>query len=244
LKLRWRLVLISDKQTFAAMPIVILTEGEADDAFIKKLIEDNGLGVENFIIRKVNQDGGCTNFWKRIRSIRTTTEPMILRNCEAVVIIADNDGSPAEQFAAIRNQIEMANQGVVADDLFGIPLTPLVAARQSLSLPPVIVLMLPWGNEPGCLETVCLSSMNPDYAPQLACVDEIFQCVGAGAWSATMQAKFRVQCLLSSICTGDPYTHLKYAWKVDADKGRPGNIFLTNNSACQKIVDFLRSFIA
>ena len=222
------------------MPIVILTEGEADDAFIKKLIEDNGLGIENFIIR----NGGCTKFWSRIRSIRTASEPMVLRNCQAMVIIADNDNSPGDQFDIIRNQIVIANQGVSADDLFGIPQNPLVSARQSLSLPPIYILMLPWGNEAGCLETLCLSSINPDYSPQVACVDDIFQCVGAGAWSTTMQAKFRVQCLLSSICDGDPYTHLKFAWKVDADKGRPGNIFLTNNPACQRIADFLHSLIA
>lgn len=225
------------------MPIVILTEGEADDAFIKKLIENNGLDIGNFIIREVHGDGGCTKFWNRIRSIRTASEPTVLRNCDAIVIIADNDDSPAEQFAIIRNQIEISNQGAVADDLFGIPQNPLVAARQSLSLPPVYILMLPWGNEAGCLETICLSAINPDYAHHVTCVDDIFRCVGAGAWSATMQAKFRVQCLLSSICTGDPYTHLKFAWKVDADKGRPGNIFLTNNLACQRIADFLRALI-
>ena len=225
------------------MPIVILTEGEADDAFIKKLIEENNLGLENFILREVRNDGGCTNFGKRIRSIRTVSEPMVLRDCGAIVIIADNDDDPAEQFLVIRNQIEIANEGAVADDLFGVPINPLVAARQSLSLPPLYILMLPWSNEAGCLETLCLAAMNPDYAPQLACVDEIFQCVGASAWSTTMQSKFRVQCLLSSICNGDPYTHLKYAWKVDHDKGRPGNIFLTNNAACQRITDFLRSLI-
>lgn len=223
------------------MPVVILTEGEADDAFVKKLIEDNGLGIGNFIIREVHGDGGNTNFWKRIKTIRTASQPMVLRNCEAMVIIADNDDSPADQFELIRNQIEIANEGAVADDLFGVPQNPLIPARQSLSLPPVYILMLPWGNEAGCLETLCLSAINPAYAHHITCVDDIFKCVGAGAWSTTMQAKFRVQCLLSSICTGDPYTHLKFAWKVDVDKGRPGNICLTNNAACQRISDFLRS---
>jgi hypothetical protein len=227
---------------------VIFTEGHADDAFIEKLIEVNGFRVENFIIKKYNQKQGeapgCGGFEKRISNIRTATQPP-LRQSRAIIIIADNDDSPAERFAEIKVQIEKANANRDASDLFGVPDEPLKAARQSLSLPPVHILMIPWNNQPGCLETLCLSSLDPRYASNLKCVEDIVKCVGADKWKPSMLAKFRVQCLLSSIFDQSPATHLRYAWDVDVDKGRPADkfpIFPLNGEAFKPIVDFLQGF--
>jgi hypothetical protein len=68
-------------------------------------------------------------------------------------------------------------------------------------------------------------------------------CVGATEqdWGKVKLAKLKVQCLLSTICKGDPYTPLKCAWTVEPAKGRHGDIFPLTNPAFDSFADFLRS---
>jgi hypothetical protein len=229
-------------------PAVIFTEGDADNAFFKELIKVHALGVENFIIRKADpklgESPGIGSFTKRLRNIRTDSTNPVIRNSRAIIIIADNDAAPDAQFDRIVNQINEANRD--ADDLFGIPIERLKPYQGSQSLPPIHILMLPWDKDAGCLETLCLAALNPKYADiPLKCVEEIVKCVGANKWSVSMLAKFKVQCLLTSIFDESPYTHLLYAWDVNADKGRPADkfpVFQLNHPVFTPIAEFLKSF--
>jgi hypothetical protein len=234
-----------------AYPTVILTEGGADDKFVGQLIEQNKLGGENFHIHKPNNKnefGGVTNFWRQIQSIRIESAPFTLRNAKALVIIADNDNSPQGRFNEVRKQIEKANEGASQNDLFGVPVKHREPTQQSSTLPPVHILMIPWENEPGCLESLCIQSANSKtYSSQISCVEAFAKCVGADEWmdadgknqNVARTAKFRVQSLLTSICA-DPYAPLKCAWNTDKS---PGDIFLMDSPTHLKIVDFLRTFI-
>ena len=230
-------------------PTVILTEGLADDIFIENLIGCSGLDKNKFFVPHFDQSkfGGISNFWKKIRSIRSTTEPYFLKTSKAIIIIADNDHNPEGQFKEIQNQIVEANKDEKPDELFGIPQRPRESAQQSTSIPPIFVLMLPWDNENGCLETICIQSANkPKYKHELECVEQFAGSIGTEKWvepskglhDIARSSKFRVKSLLTCICT-DPYTPFHSAWNP---KKSPMDIFDLKDTAWTKIVEFLKTF--
>jgi hypothetical protein len=229
-----------------AFPVAILTEGSADDIFIGKLIEENGLEQGKFYIPPFpqNEIGGLFNFWRKIQSIRSTSAPYILRKSKAMVIIADNDNNPKDRFDEVKNQIQIANQKAKPEDLFGIPKEPREAAQKSITLPPVYILMLPWDNVNGCLETLCIQSANKaKYKTQLDCAEQFAGCVGAEKWvepsnglpDIARESKFRVKSILASICN-DPYTPFNSAWNP---KKSPMDIFLLKDAVFSQIINFL-----
>lgn len=230
-------------------PTVILTEGLADDILISNLIEASGLDKNKFSIPTFDQSkiGGTSNFWRKIRSIRSRVDPYILRESKAIILIADNDHNPEGQFKEIQAQITEANKGEKPDDLFGIPKKPREGAQQSISLPPLFILMLPWDGETGCLETICIQSANkPKYKHELDCVEQFAGSIGTEKWvepskglhDIARSSKFRVKSLLNCICT-DPYTPFHSAWNP---KKSPMDIFVLKDNAWTRIVEFFKTF--
>jgi hypothetical protein len=231
-------------------PVVILTEGTADDICINKIIEENGLGKDKFHIPKFDQGkfGGITNFHLKISSIRSTIEPYTLSESRAMVIVADNDNNPKAQFEKVCGQIMLANKNRSPAESFGVPQKPREAARQSLTLPPLYVLMLPWDGEEGCLETLCLYSANKTrYKTELDCVERFSDCVGSKNWidakklpDVSRKAKFHVKSILTSICE-DPYTPFHCSWNPEKS---PMDIFQLKNAAFSNVIGFLAQFTA
>jgi hypothetical protein len=153
---------------------------------------------------------------------------------KAIIIVADNDDDPLSAFENIQNQIRHAGG-------YDVPEGPYQISGRG-ECPPVAVVMLPAGGKPGSLDTLCWSAANEKYARHLKCVDAIADCIGADeqTWGKVKLAKLKVQCLLSSICKGDPYTPLKCAWWVEPAKGREGDIFPLDNPVFTPIAEFLR----
>jgi hypothetical protein len=97
--------------------------------------------------------------------------------------------------------------------------------------------MLPWDNELGCLETLCLQAVNKKYEKEMQCVIKQSECVGINDWPPQKQSKMILRCLLSSVCKSEPNTPLTRAWSTDS--GRPGDIFPLDHPAFNPIAEFL-----
>jgi hypothetical protein len=200
---------------------IILFEGEEDRSFLAELLKVLGLH-EKLEFHK--QCGGKDKFKKIL-------EGLVISNRKAIIIVADNDGDPAGAFKNIQRQIGEAG--------FTIPPKQRETV-ETPNLPPLSVLMIPWDNDSGCLETLCLSAANPDYKNQLDCADNLVKCAGAEKWPIAKRAKLRMRGFLSAVCKSDPNTGLRYAWSTDE---RPGDIFpLKGVVAYNQIAEYLKGF--
>jgi Protein of unknown function (DUF3226) len=210
---------------------IIISEGPADDVFLKKLIEARAIPNWDVVPPRNNEAYGQGGFQHRLEGLKFKAG---IEQNKAIVILADNDEDPTAAFKYIQGQIRDAGD-------YNVPQNPYQLSERG-PFPPVAVIMLPAKDEQGSLDTLCLSATNPKYTDQLRCVNEIVNCVGATEHNCgkIQLAKLKVQCLLSTICRGDPYTPLKFAWAIEAAKGRPGDIFPLTNPAFDSLADFLQ----
>lgn len=210
---------------------IILYEGAEDHAFLSELLAVLGLS-KNFVFH-LNKKGepdcaGKDGFGKILVGIVSGS----VRH-KQIIIVADNDGNPAEAFKNVQNQIGRAG--------FVIPQKPREIV-ETPNLPPLTMLMIPWDNETGCLETLCLSAANTKYSKQLACADALVKCAGE-AWDVAHKSKLRMRGFLSAICKTNPNTGLRFAWKND--NGRPGDIFpIKGVAAYNQIAQYFKNLAA
>lgn len=207
-----------------ALPI-ILFEGVEDKSFLNELLVVIGVR-EKFDFQK-GDGGGKDGFEQLLKGLVTV-------NHKAIIIVADNDGDPDVAFKNIQKQIAAAG--------FTVPNKPReTAVTEGLS--PASVLMIPWDNDPGCLETLCLSAANQKYKTQLDCADGLVHCAGADEWDIAKKSKLRMRGFLSAVCKSDPNTGLRYAWGTE--NSRPGDIFpLKDVAAYNLIADYFRNHAA
>ena len=207
-----------------ALPI-ILFEGVEDKSFLQELLKVSGVS-DKFVFH--NGSGGGKNGFELVLKGLVTVDH------KAIIIVADNDGFPAEAFKNIQKQINAAG--------FTVPRKPReMVATADLS--PLSVLMIPWDKDAGCLETLCLGAVNPDYNTQLACADGLVRCAGADKWDIAKQSKLKMRAFLSAVCKSDPNTGLRYAWSKEG--GRPGDIFpLKGVAVCDQIAEYFRALAA
>lgn len=210
---------------------IVISEGPADDAFLKKLIEVRGLNNLEVLPPGDAESYGDGGFQLRLEGLKV--QPGVEQNT-AIIIIADNDEDPAAAFKKIQKQIRDAGE-------YDVPAAPFQPSARG-KYPPVAVVMLPAIGQQGSLDTLCLSTVNAKYNQQMACVEAITNCVGASeaTWGKVKFAKLKVQCLLSVICKGDPYTPLKCAWLIEPRKTRPGDIFPLTAPAFNAVAGFLQ----
>jgi hypothetical protein len=153
-----------------------------------------------------------------------------------IILVADNDNGLG--FENVREEISQANADATADDQFGVPNAPRVSTKQSQSLPDISILMLPWDNELGCLETLCLRAVNQKYSREKQCAESLVECVLATDWEISKKSKLILRCFLSAVCKTEPNTGLIYAWSTE--NGRPGDIFPLDSPAFKQVADYLR----
>jgi hypothetical protein len=104
-----------------------------------------------------------------------------------------------------------------------------------VEMPPIHVLMLPWDNDHGCLETLCLIAAEKENPKEIACVNEFVACVKANELSVPMLAKLRMRCYISAVCKTDPNTGLRFAWS------RPQTLIPIDDPCFNNLADYLRS---
>lgn len=75
------------------------------------------------------------------------------------------------------------------------------------------MLMLPWVDIPGSLETLCFSAMCGAHDGLEDCVRGFGKCTGVDTWDdPPKQSKMQMQCGIASLCRTDPNSSLAYVW--------------------------------
>jgi len=208
-------------------PRLILCEGQGDAQFIKHLIKERNLpGFDvHFPHEPYTETGGVNGFKEMLEALSLFHG---FRTLKGILILSDNDDNPANAFLSLSEVISSA-EGYKA------PSQPLEVVRTD-GVPPLVVVMLPWRDQPGNIETLCLISSYDSYPPIRACLDEYVTCTGVNTWGLTKQSKMKMRCMLSSTCNSDPNTSLVYAWS------RGENLIPLNHRCFDQIADFLRRF--
>jgi|GEM_PF-708943 hypothetical protein len=218
---------------------LVITEGSADDVLLELLILRNHL--ENRILLYKGEPKGSPGFVGSLEGLITVSEisgqPFDISKIRTVVVVADNDNTPENNFKELQKYITNINKRSLRGE-YGVPSRSWEIGKGK-KLPDVAIMMLPEEGQKGSIESLCLAALNKGkYKNQSDCVDNFVGCIGADKWNVPQNLKIRVQSLLSSICEGDPYTSLRYAWSND--KKRPGDIFDLDSKAFKPIVEYLK----
>ena len=143
---------------------LIIGEGKGDAAFFGHLCEVRG--INDFRIEEAGGTGKLEEYLKGLSS-RTNFDHL-----KAILLVADNDDTPAESFNRIRVYLKRA----------GLP-TPhaqLKVARNRPEELAVVVMMVPYTNAGGptrgCLETLLQPAIDYHRPQVKTCVDTYFKC--------------------------------------------------------------------
>jgi len=210
-------------------PRVIICEGPSDQKFLENLIESKSI-LQFDILHSSGKSG-----YERTLSALTVAPGFV--GVRGILIVGDNDDDPAAAFRSIREQIESVNRVAEIQRAggYGVPDRPQEVAR-SEAFPPVVLLMLPWTGQSGCLETLLLEAVY-DASPDLKkCVDAYSRCTKTDVWGVVEQSKMRLQALISAICKSDPNTPPAWAWD------RHETIIPLDRNCFDPIAAFLRDF--
>ena len=197
-------------------PFLIIGEGVQDQIFALKLVQHYGiLGFE------AGHAGGKDGFGDVLGGLKVHRS---FQNLKTVVIFADTDEDPTKAFANIKTQITNAGG-------YDIPNQPLEIVG---SHPSIVVVMLPWEDRKGCLETLCLEPGLNQYPNIKACLTPFSDCLNMSAWDTSRRSKALLQCLFATACASDPNTGLRYAWD------RVETLIPLNHTSFDGITSFLR----
>ncbi len=199
---------------------VIVCEGKADVAFFEHLIQKRGLpGFQ--VLPADGKDG-----YERV-SVALSAAPAF-DGISGILVVGDNDLDPGAAFLNIQKQIRAAGG-------YGVPNGPGEAVKNG-RFPAVVVMMIPFHERMGCLESLLIEAVY-DVRPNLkSCVDAYVACTHAGAWNQVEQSKMKLQVLISGVCRSDPNTPVSYAWS------RNENIIPLDRTCLDEIADFLARF--
>jgi hypothetical protein len=219
---------------------VLLCEGHTDDAFFRHLASVRGLQKPHIISREAKKPpAGEGAFSLRLKGVVAETG---IQARPSILLVADNDATPSEKFEAVVRQIREANKLPEVSKIgqFGIPNQPRTLAPSTGNLPPLAILMMPWDNKIGCLDTLCLEAAVSRRSAHAQCVEQYLACVRAAeprVWDEHKVHKMKLHCLLSGACPDDPCISLLYAW---SDKRNiPADLVPLDSPCFDQIAEYL-----
>jgi len=209
--------------------LVILCEGQGDQAFFVNLIRTRSLPGFSVVFPSDKPEqgipGGVDGFAGRLRALRAERD---FSKIEGLLVVADNDSRPEASFTRVQQQLTEAGG-------YPVPTQPLEVARGE-SGPWVVVMMLPWIGQPGNLETLCVKAMRGAWPEAAVCLEEFCRCTSTSRWDLSKQSKMRLRAMISAVCESDPNTSLVYAWN------RPQNLIPLNDAVFDEIAAYLSDF--
>jgi hypothetical protein len=212
---------------------ILICEGASDQAFFRALIRSRNL-PEFDIFKPEDLSGvspgkdGFKPFLEGISVVLPSTR------VAGILVVADNDLDPAASFANVQRQIRNARGG------YGVPSKPLEVAKPdpAVSIPPLMILMLPWEGEMGALESLLLQSVYGNQPNLKTCSDTFCHCTATDTWDQVKQSKMRIQAALAAMCRSNPDVPLQGAWNQDE------NLIPLNHAAFDRISTLLAGFDA
>lgn len=180
----------------APPPRLLLCEGPEDVAFFQRLIETRSL--PRFRIKDTGGKGskaaGNTNFGRALKALK------IEEGVKDILVVADNDEAPNQSFSNVCRQIRSA---------YGPDKVPNRPLQKVSTDPSVMVLMVPWENNLGCLETLCVGAARTANAQVANHVDQFAAMIGFENWDRqTRKSKMWLRTMLAACCEHDPFVFL------------------------------------
>jgi hypothetical protein len=201
------------RNTFAG-PRAIVCEGRADEAFFRALITARQLPefeIKNTGDADPNQRGGIDKFGLLLQGIPSWRGFDQLTD---ILLVADNDEKPADNFRRVRDQIAAVTPFGLPAVRYTVPNSPL---ERTTGTPTICILMIPWADAAGNLESLCLQSAM-DAAPAMAlCVDAFATCTTAGTWPEVSRlSQMKLRSILAARHKSNPFIGIGRVWNEDA----------------------------
>jgi hypothetical protein len=184
------------KNNSKTYPRLLVCEGYEDYCFFNRLIDTKLVDGQSIPRFHIIHSEGNTNFYNRIDAFRQET-PKTFANIKHILFVADNDDTPADQFDLVCNQIERLR------GLGTAPSAPLIRKGKN---PSVEVLMLPWTNEKGTMEAVCIGAAREAHKQDGRRIDDFMGFIGAQQWTnESRRGKAWLRSNLAIRCEKDPF---------------------------------------
>jgi hypothetical protein len=211
---------------------LIIGEGPHDAAFFRELIKIRGLPTANVICvsdhTKVRGRDGFKEILKVIRNV-----PGFHRISD-IIIATDSDNDADASFRYVCDLIANVPDPEPPESPHKYPV-PTSPHLKAFGTPSITILMTPWHNRNGALETLCFDAAGRSKASAVACVDSFEKCSGTLMWAEQKRAKLRLRCLLASTYEKGPDIGFGMVWQTDP------SLIPLNDTAFDQIESFLRS---
>ena len=176
---------------------IIIGEGDADKRFFEVLTQHRGCTE----YQVANPAGGASHFVDRLEGLKASPD---FGQLSLVVLVRDCDDDPKAAFNDTCRQIAQA--GYLA------PAESLNPGGKREGWPAVAVILLPWIDEPGCLETLIYEVMKDEYPAVAAGVESLLDQVPTKDCDVSKRSKARVACMIASVCKDDPGCSVAFMW--------------------------------
>jgi len=210
-------------------PYLLICEGDSDGAFFKNLLSKRSIvGFDITYPGPPEQQSGGRD---AIGSLLGGLIPKRgFSTLKAILIAYDNDEDPVKAFGLIREQIRKASS-------YSIPEAPLSSSEPKPGTPVLVPFPIPWKEELGNLETLCLPAAREKWKDLAECLEEYVNCSDVPKWTISNQAKTRIRCLITATCKDDPNTSLVHLWSRKPEFHIP-----LDHNCFNRVADFLRDF--
>lgn len=211
---------------FLVSPYLILCEGSNDESFFTGLLKNRNIkGFQvAFPADPEQRSGGRNGFGDLLGSLTLQSG---FSNLKTIVLASDNDDNGAKSFKFIQRQIKEAGE-------YSVPKKPFLITR-TRGYPSLAVLMLPWKQELGNLETLCLRAAIDKWPKVASCLKDYYRCSDAPNWTLTKRSKMKLRCLIAATCKDDPNTSLTHLWSRKEEYHIP-----LDHECFDRIVKFLK----
>lgn len=217
-------------------PYVLLCEGMHDAQFFSHFIREKNLPT--FTISSCGHAADADGDGISFLTEALDELPSIpgFETVEAVLIVADNDSDPSGKFNDVVKMIN-ATADIIGPPRrrYNPPNVPLAAANGN---PATVVMMLPWTNTNGALDSLLYVSAANKRPAVAKCVEEFAKCARADVWPMTKQAKMRLRSFISASHHADPYLAPAWVWKEKTD------LVPLDDPVFNQIETFIRDFPA
>lgn len=178
---------------------LIICEGPDDCHFLRLLI--NARNIPPFHVTDTalakNATAGNTLFGRRLAAVSTSRH---FSNLKDIVLITDCDDDPNASFQNIRDQIQSA--------LGFAPAAAVTRTPNPSNAFHISVVMIPWIDIAGCLETLCVAAAKTANEKIAAATDLFAAQVRIETWRPNSQGKMWLRANLAARYERDPFIAL------------------------------------
>jgi hypothetical protein len=209
--------------------VIVLVEGESDQALLNRLLANRGLvGFQVVAPKDLGAAGGVGSFTHMLNAITTLDGFEQLRG---IIIVSDNDDDPEQSFAQRQQSIRDTEEFGDPSRRFPVPDEPDQVAAGA---PPVAIRMVPEARVLGNLETLCIRAARENYPDQVDCVEELVQCGEIEEWAITRLSKSKVRSVIA--ITHEERPDASFAQVIDEAPA----LFPVGSDVFNGIADFFR----